>query len=352
MADTGTGPREKAERNPAVDRLMEELEAYLGAQAQRLLGGVGRKLGETTGKLNDVAEGRSPGLVGAALEGGRKIAQGKGPLRTAAELGAGRLKDRTKSAVKGLGEKLGGVGKGDKEGRSGNKPTVILEHIDIGLPLSEVYDQWTQFQEFGTFAKGVESVKTEDETTSNWNGKILWSSRSWKGTTDEQIPDERIAWNTEAAKGTHKGVVTFHALGDRLTRVLLLIEYYPSGFFEKTGNIWRAPGRRVRLDLKNFARFVMLRGEATGAWRGEIRDGEVVRGPEEEEPEDEYDEEEGEEEEEEEEEQEQGEEPQDEYPKDEYEEEEEEEGADEEARAHHEEGRDREYQETSGRSRR
>ncbi len=51
----------------------------------------------------------------------------------------------------------------------------------------------------------------------------------------------------------------------------------PQGLFEKTGNIWRAQGRRARLDLKNFARFIMLRGEAEDGWRGEIRDGEVVR---------------------------------------------------------------------------
>jgi hypothetical protein len=63
------------------------------------------------------------------------------------------------------------------------------------------------------------------------------------------------------------------------------MEYYPQGLFEKTGNIWRAQGRRTRLDLKHFRRFIMQRGEATGSWRGEIRDGEVVRGPEDEESE-------------------------------------------------------------------
>jgi uncharacterized membrane protein len=296
VADTTGNSQDSAERNPAVDRLIEELEAYLGAQAQRVLVGMGRKLGETTGKLNDVVDGKGPGFAKTALEGGRKIAQGKGPLRSALELGGGRLKDTAKDAVKGLGKKIGMAGKGDKKGRSGNKPTVILEQVDVGLPPREVYDQWTQFQEFNTFAKGVKSVSIQDETTSDWTGKILWSTRSWKGNTRDQIPDERIVWTTEAAKGSHKGVVSFHALGDRLTRVLLIIEYYPEGFFEKTAGIWRAQGRRVRLDLKNFARFLTMRGEPTGAWRGEIRDGEVVRGHDEAQeetvPEDEYEQEE------------------------------------------------------------
>ncbi|MEU9573591.1 SRPBCC family protein [Streptomyces massasporeus] len=287
----------------AADRLKAELQEYLAAQATRMLTGVGRKLGETTGKLNDIAEGNSPGFAKLALDGGRKVAEGKGPLRSAVELGGSHLKDKVKGAFKGLG------GKGKGKGRSGNKPTVIIEHIDVGVPLRTAYDQWTQYQDFSTFAKGVKSASRDDDTTSDWQGKIWWSNRSWKGKTTEQVPDDRIAWTSEGAKGTTKGVVSFHRITDSMTRVLLVIEYYPSGFFEKTGNIWRAQGRRVRLDLKNFARFITIKGEAEDGWRGEIRDGEVVRShedalaeeeseeseeerPEGEEAEDEYDEEE------------------------------------------------------------
>ncbi|MYR02906.1 SRPBCC family protein [Streptomyces sp. SID6139] len=256
----------------AADRLKEEAQEYLSAQAQRLLTGLGRKLGETTGKLNDIAEGKSPGFASLALDGGRKLAEGKGPLRTALELGASHVKDNVMDAVKNIG----GGKKGGK-GRGGNKPTVIMEFIDVGVPLRTAYDQWTQFQDFSTFAHGVKSVSRAGDTETDWQAKIFWSSRSWKARTTEQIPDQRIQWTSEGAKGSTKGVVTFHALGDNLTRVLLVIEYYPSGFFEKTGNLWRAQGRRVRLDLKHFARFISLKAEADDGWRGEIRDGEVVR---------------------------------------------------------------------------
>ncbi|MEW2624436.1 SRPBCC family protein [Streptomyces sp. NPDC048106] len=254
----------------AADRLKAEAQEYLSAQAQRLLTGLGRKLGETTGKLNDIAEGNSPGFASLALEGGRKLAEGKGPLRTALELGTSRVKDNVKDAVKNLGGKKG-------KGRGGNKPTVIMESIDVGVPLRTAYDQWTQFQEFSTFAKGVKSVSRAGDTETDWQAKIFLSSRSWKARTTEQVPDQRIQWTSEGAKGTTKGVVTFHALGDDLTRILLVMEYYPTGLFEKTGNLWRAQGRRARLDLKHFARFITLRAEAEDGWRGEIRDGEVVR---------------------------------------------------------------------------
>ncbi|MFF4978752.1 SRPBCC family protein [Streptomyces sp. NPDC001046] len=256
----------------AVDRLKAEVQEYLAAKATHMLTGVGRKLGETTGKLNDIAEGNSPGLGKLALSGGRKLAEGKSPLRAAVETGGSALKDKVTGAFKNLG---GGGKKG--KGRSGNKPTVIIEHIDVGVPLRTAYDQWTQYQDFSTFAKGVKSASRDDDTHSDWQAKIWWSNRSWKAKTTEQIPDDRIAWTSEGAKGTTKGVVSFHRLTDNLTRVLLVIEYYPSGLFEKTGNIWRAQGRRARLDLKNFVRFITIKGEAEDGWRGEIRDGDVVK---------------------------------------------------------------------------
>jgi hypothetical protein len=272
---TKENPLTDLAHSEAADRLKAEVQEYLAAQGQRLLTGVGRKLGETTVKLTDIAEGNSPGFAKLALEGGRKLAEGKGPLRTALELGTSRAKESVMDTLKNLG---GGKGKGGKrKGRGGQKPTVIIESIDVGVPLRDAYDQWTQYQDFSTFAKGVKSASRADDTHSDWQAKVFWSSRSWKAHTTEQIPDYRIQWTSEGAKGSTKGVVSFHRLEDNLTRVLLVMEYYPSGFFEKTGNIWRAQGRRARLDLKHYARFITFKGEAEDGWRGEIRDGEVVR---------------------------------------------------------------------------
>ncbi|MFE4669733.1 SRPBCC family protein [Streptomyces sp. NPDC056716] len=270
-AAPGAGPLAGVAHSEAADRLKEEARAYLTAQAERLLMGAGRKLGETSGKLNDIAEGNSPGFVRIAGDAGRKLAEGKGPLRSALEVGASQAKENVMGALKNLGG-----GKGKRKGGAGRKPTVIIEQVDVGVPLRTAYDQWTQYQDFSTFAKGVKSASRADDVQSDWQLKVLWSSRAWKAKTTEQIPDDRIVWTSEGAKGTTKGVVSFHRLTDSLTRVLLVIEYYPSGFFEKTGNIWRAQGRRARLDLKNYVRFITLKGEVPDGWRGEISDGEVV----------------------------------------------------------------------------
>ncbi|WP_237710887.1 SRPBCC family protein [Saccharopolyspora spinosa] len=129
--------------------------------------------------------------------------------------------------------------------------------------------------------KKVLSVDQESDEKVNWQAQIFLSKRSWQATIVEQVPDERIVWTSTGAKGTVDGSVTFHELAPDMTRILLVIEYYPQGFFEKTAYMWRAQGRRVRADFKYIKRHLMTRTilepEAVEGWRGEIRDREVVK---------------------------------------------------------------------------
>ncbi|MER7723051.1 SRPBCC family protein [Streptomyces sp. NPDC096323] len=254
--------------NPATDRLKDEVQNYLRARAEHTVTQLGHRLGESVSRLAEPGSGG--GALKSLAKGGKALGEGKSPAQAALTAGASHLKDTVKDKVKGL------FGKGRKSGGGKSKSVTVVEDIDVGVPVREAYDQWTQFQEFSTFAKGVVSVEKADDTTSNWKVKVAKSTRSWKANVTEQVPDERITWTTEGAKGTVKGVVTFHAITDDLTRVLLVLEYFPKGLFEKTGNIWRAQGRRARLDLKLYRKFLMMRGEATDGWRGEIRDGDVV----------------------------------------------------------------------------
>ncbi|ROQ66658.1 polyketide cyclase/dehydrase/lipid transport protein [Streptomyces sp. 840.1] len=262
------GIKDDVVKNPATDRLKDELQNYVRARAEHAVTQLGHRLGDSVSKLAEPGSGG--GAFKSLAKGGQALSEGKSPGQAALSAGASHVKDTIKDKVKGL------FGKGRKSGGGKSKSVTIVEDIDVGVPVREAYDQWTQFQEFSSFAKGVVSVEKADDTSSNWKVKVAKSTRSWKANVTEQVPDERITWTTEGAKGTVKGVVTFHAITDGLTRVLLVLEYFPKGLFEKTGNIWRAQGRRARLDLKLYRKFIMMRGEATDSWRGEIRDGEVV----------------------------------------------------------------------------
>ncbi|MEU8980929.1 SRPBCC family protein [Streptomyces sp. NPDC058251] len=254
------------EEGSGLDLLRDELVDFLGAQVGHLVDKAGDKLGDVTDGLLDVAEN------GGTLAGvGGRILQGDSPLKAfVGEKGKG-LKDNVMDKVKNV---FGGGG-GGKAGST--KVMNIIEVLDVGVPIRVAYNYWTQYEEFSGFTKGVRSVSKNDETASDWKVKVGPSTRGWKATVQEQVPDERIVWNSEGAKGTTHGCVSFHELTPTLTRIVLVVEYHPSGFFEKTGNLWRAQGRRLRLDFKNFQRYVTFADEEVEGWRGEIRDGEVVR---------------------------------------------------------------------------
>ncbi|MBB4986788.1 MULTISPECIES: SRPBCC family protein [Streptomyces] len=257
--------RANSDDRSGFDRLMDEASAYLATQADHLADKAVDKLGDLTDGLQDVAENG-----GGLGDLGGRLLQGDSPVKAVLGHTVEGLKDKVKDVGSGL---LGGKKRSRK---GGGKAMNIVETIDVGVPLRTAYDHWTQYEDFSGFAKGVRSVSQGDDTTTDWKVKVGPSTRNWKATVQEQIPDERIVWTSDGAKGTTRGCVSFHELGPSLTRILLVVEYYPAGLFEKTGNLWRAQGRRMRLDLKNFDRYVSLSNEEPEGWRGQIEDGEVV----------------------------------------------------------------------------
>ena len=266
---------EAAKNNPALSRLRDEASDYLQARGQDLTKNLGSKLEDATGRLQEHTE--NGGVLGrGAAEGAKSMAKGENPVAGAAKGAAGGLKDKVKEKIPGMG---GGSG-----GAKATKATVIIEEIDVGAPVSVVYNQWTQYQDFPDFMKKVEHAEQEDEeeeATVKFKAQVLWSHRSWEATIKEQVPDEKITWRSEGEKGYVDGTVTFHEIAPRLTRVIVVLEYYPQGFMERTGNIWRAQGRRARLELKHFRRHVMMNAmhapEELEGWRGVVRDEEVER---------------------------------------------------------------------------
>jgi hypothetical protein len=255
-----------------VDRLKVEAGGLVNALTERALSSVQGKVEGATGRLTDFAEGNGPGLM-AAVTGARGTAEGKSPAKSMLSAGFAGVKEK----VRGM------FGGGKGAGRKKLKLTNIVEMIDVGVPVRVAYNQWTSFPDFPTFTKKVETVdrSREDETKLNWKAQVLWSHRTWEASIVDQRPDERIVWRSKGQKGHVDGTVTFHELGPSLTRIIVVLEYHPQGLFERTGNIWRAQGRRVRLELKHFQRHVMtntvLHADEVEGWRGVIEDGEVTK---------------------------------------------------------------------------
>jgi uncharacterized membrane protein len=261
-------PKRAQPDNPLKGSVQQLVETV----GQRALSSVTGKIGSVSGRLTEY--GKNGGGLVSALTGKEKPAKliaeaALAGTKNVAGKAVGMVKDKVKGALPG------GGGSGDKL-----KVTNIVEQIDIGLPVAEVYDQWTRFTDFPTFMKKVQNVDQVSDTELSWKARIFFSDRSWDTEITDQVPDTRIVWKTTSDRLRVDGVVTFHDVTPDLTRVILVLEYHPQGFFEKTANLWRAQGRRARLELKHFRRHVMtqniLHPEDVEGWRGEIHDGEVV----------------------------------------------------------------------------
>ena len=145
----------------------------------------------------------------------------------------------------------------------------IQESIDLQAPLSTVYNQWTQFEEFPQFMEGVKSVSQLDDTHLRWVAEAGGQEHQWTAEITEQHPDERVAWKAIEGHG-NSGVVTFHRLGEEETRVTVQMEHETEGMMESLGSALGADSRRVQGDLERFKGLVEGRGVESGAWRGEV----------------------------------------------------------------------------------
>ncbi len=145
----------------------------------------------------------------------------------------------------------------------------VTESVDVHVPITTAYNQWTQFESFPQFMDGVESVRQTDERHSHWVTRIGGMRREFDTEITEQHPDERIAWKSVGGDTSHAGVVTFHRLGADDTRVTVQLAWQPQGLVEKAGSYLGMDSHQVKADTARFKTFIEQRGTATGAWRGE-----------------------------------------------------------------------------------
>ncbi|MEV0676297.1 SRPBCC family protein [Actinosynnema sp. NPDC050436] len=147
--------------------------------------------------------------------------------------------------------------------------TTIEKSVDVAVPVTTAYNQWTQFESFPRFMEGVESITQLTPTRTHWVTKVAGAQREFDAEITEQHPDERVAWHSVDGP-RQAGVVTFHRLDERTTRVHLQMEFDPDGLTEKAGAALGVVDHRISGDMKRFKEFIEGRGAETGAWREDV----------------------------------------------------------------------------------
>jgi uncharacterized membrane protein len=163
-----------------------------------------------------------------------------------------------------------------KDAVGGSKPAAVSEQIEVAVPVTEAYNQWTQFEQFPQFMTGVDEVRQLDDTLLRWAATVAGKRAEWDAKIVEQQPDERITWQSEDGKRT-RGTVTFQEAGTGRTRIDLSMSYTAEGAFERAGSAVGLDARQIRGDLERFKELIESQGFADGAWRGEIHEGTTTK---------------------------------------------------------------------------
>jgi uncharacterized membrane protein len=160
----------------------------------------------------------------------------------------------------------------ETQSKKGSSTAEVREAIEVNVPVSPAYNQWTQFEEFPTFMENVESATQIDDTRLRWVAEIGGKREEWVAEITRQEPDKMIAWRAIDGKPV-SGEVRFQPLGADLTRVEVKMTWEPEGFLEAAADKVGVDTYGVKADLERFKELVESRGIETGAWRGEVLEG-------------------------------------------------------------------------------
>lgn len=153
---------------------------------------------------------------------------------------------------------------------------IVEKTIEVNAPLSAVYNQWTQFEDFPEFMDGVEEVQQLDDKRLRWKTRISGRTKEWEAEIFQQEPDSLIAWHSTTGP-MHSGTVSFRTRGPNRTEIMVHIEYYPETMLESVAGSFGVVGRRIEGDLDRFKEFIQNRPAETGAWRGRIHGSTIDR---------------------------------------------------------------------------
>src|SRR5215204_6233803 len=252
----------------ALPIVVEQIAKRVAPKVSDLGGQTKEKVSDATSgavsSLGDQAKDVAKGAVVSKLKPGSSDDEGEGLL---SKLTPGSSKDEDSD------DKEGRAAPG--QGGSGRRMP-IQQSVDVAVPIKVAYNRWTLFEDWPEFMHRFESVEQADHTTLSFTAKMWGITRQFEAEIVEQRPDQRIEWNVTEGLA-HTGVVTFHKLADRLTRIEVSMDVEPHGMLEKMGRGMRFTKRAVRADLHRFKALIELDEEAEGGWRGTIEDGKVKR---------------------------------------------------------------------------
>lgn len=129
-----------------------------------------------------------------------------------------------------------------------NRPP-IQASVDVAAPISVVWSEWMTFE---WFTEGIHNIEDVERDGDEMAGRVASPhERDWRAEIVDEREQEAFAWRS--VEGTDcAGLVTFHRLSDRLTRVQADFDVLASNPAEAFLLTLPIPTRRAERELQLF----------------------------------------------------------------------------------------------------
>src|SRR4051812_28183380 len=127
----------------------------------------------------------------------------------------------------------------------------IQRSIDVAVPVEVAWEEWMTLESLPEGMHRVVDIEREQDDLLVGRLSGVHLDGDWEAEVLDEREHESFAWRS-AAGSDCAGLVTFHALADRLTRIELQLDVVPSHVGEAAGLALRLADRRAERELRAF----------------------------------------------------------------------------------------------------
>jgi uncharacterized membrane protein len=130
-----------------------------------------------------------------------------------------------------------------------HKRLPIQRHVDIAVPLAVAWEEWLELE---AIPEGIHTVTDIERDGAELTGQTSGPRQTdWEAEILDEREQESFAWQSNEGSDC-AGLLTFHALSERLTRVELNLDVVPTGVAETFQLATHLADRKADADLRRF----------------------------------------------------------------------------------------------------
>ena len=220
------------------------------AATKRRSAPAGRRSGSTS-----KAASRAAGRAGGKARNATKAVTPSGPTKLAGKAAKKAVKAIVRrvaksgaGAVRAATERGAGGARGAVENAL-SKHVPIQVSVDVAVPLAFAWDEWITFE---WMTEGLHRIVDVERDGDELLGELAGPrSTEWVAEIVDEREEQSFAWRS--VEGTDcAGLITFHRLSDRLTRIELDLDVLPTNPAEAASMALGIGRRRAESELRRF----------------------------------------------------------------------------------------------------